>query len=202
MTNRTCSVDGCERPCHGRGLCDKHYQRVRKHGDPTIDRRRNPPASREWIEFLRLLTVETDDCILWPFATNSTGYGRVGIPSTPGTPRNRRALVHQLVLEKRVGPRPDGMEAAHAPVICHNRTCMNYRHLRWATRAENVLDMLSDGTATRGERSTSKLTAETVREIRRRHVNGETQGAIGRSLGVGQPVISGIVHRKSWSWLD
>lgn len=34
MSESTCSVDGCERPHYGRGLCSMHHQRWRKHGDP------------------------------------------------------------------------------------------------------------------------------------------------------------------------
>lgn len=32
MAKRTCSVDGCEGPCFGHGLCSKHYQRKRRTG--------------------------------------------------------------------------------------------------------------------------------------------------------------------------
>jgi len=41
MTERECSVEGCERsltPPYGRGMCGMHYKRWRRHGDPTLDR--------------------------------------------------------------------------------------------------------------------------------------------------------------------
>lgn len=48
MGQRTCSVEGCERPTHSRGLCTKHYQRWRyqsKRGGPEL-----PPKTRsEWV---------------------------------------------------------------------------------------------------------------------------------------------------------
>lgn len=31
-----CTVPSCEKPVVGRGYCTKHYQRVRKHGDPNV----------------------------------------------------------------------------------------------------------------------------------------------------------------------
>lgn len=34
MANRICSVDDCERPLKGLGMCDKHYQRARRNGTP------------------------------------------------------------------------------------------------------------------------------------------------------------------------
>lgn len=34
MSDRTCSVDRCERSSRKRGWCDMHYVRWRRHGDP------------------------------------------------------------------------------------------------------------------------------------------------------------------------
>ena len=34
MPDRTCSVDGCDRPTRKREWCNKHYQRWLRHGDP------------------------------------------------------------------------------------------------------------------------------------------------------------------------
>ena len=34
MTKRTCSIDDCDRPIGGRGWCQTHCMRWRRHGDP------------------------------------------------------------------------------------------------------------------------------------------------------------------------
>lgn len=38
MSDRTCSVDGCDRPVLARGWCGKHYQRWKANGDPLVRR--------------------------------------------------------------------------------------------------------------------------------------------------------------------
>ena len=43
MTQRTCSIDGCDKRHFGHGYCNMHYERWRKHGDPT----REPPQPIE-----------------------------------------------------------------------------------------------------------------------------------------------------------
>jgi len=45
---------------------------------------------------------------------------------------------HRMALVLTVGPAPRrGLHAAHS---CHNRTCVNPAHLRWATQRENLKD--------------------------------------------------------------
>lgn len=34
MADGTCSVEGCDRPCYGRGWCRRHWMRWRRYGDP------------------------------------------------------------------------------------------------------------------------------------------------------------------------
>lgn len=33
---KTCAIDDCARPVDSRGWCTAHYQRWKKHGDPTV----------------------------------------------------------------------------------------------------------------------------------------------------------------------
>lgn len=52
MSDRTCSIEGCERPHSSRGWCRAHYSRFQRYGDPTgsgkpISERRRGRKGRE-----------------------------------------------------------------------------------------------------------------------------------------------------------
>jgi len=55
----------------------------------------------------------------------------------------RDALIHHLVLESFVGPRPDGMEGCHWNDDPSDNSLGN---LRWDTRSANILDSVRNGT--------------------------------------------------------
>jgi hypothetical protein len=146
---------------------------------------------------LEAISSTTDACVVWPFAIDR-GYAVMGDGG------RRRILVSRWICEKVYGPSPTPKhEVAHLPVICHNRSCINPRHLRWATRQENQNDRLLDDTAVRGERvGTSKLIAAQVIAIRSRWASGEvSQRALGAEYGVSQALISDIVHGARWRHL-
>lgn len=48
MSERICSVEGCENPSNARGWCKKHHKRWLKYGDPLTLRRRE--KNPEWCE--------------------------------------------------------------------------------------------------------------------------------------------------------
>ena len=107
----------------------------------------------------RAVTYEGDDCLLWPFGMKDrkSPYGRVRV-TVNGQPKHQYA--HRIVLERTQGPPPTQWhDAAHAPVVCHNPSCVNPRHLRWATRRENAADRWLDGTI-------SHLTRDDIEWIR------------------------------------
>lgn len=144
-------------------------------------------------ELDRLLTIETDDCVIWPFH-RVAGYGRIK--------RNGFDVgVHVIACELEHGPAPTRRhEAAHS---CGNRACLNRRHLRWATRSENAADMATHGTALRGEKHPRhKLTAADVLTIRQRHASGGvTLTALALEYGVHRATIRRCIEQQSWAWL-
>lgn len=145
--------------------------------------------------FEELAALETDECVIWPFSTNGR-YGQLWV-SMP----YRRVNVHREALLRR-NPEPfPGAEAAHRPGC--PPTCLNYRHLRWATRRENEADKVLAGVHQFGERNPSnKLTVRQVLRIRDLYASGNhTQQELAEQFGVTFQNISTIVNRKTWAWL-
>ena len=191
---------GASTPERTRGACKSCYGRFRHSG--RLDELLPPTESVDARGFLdRLLAGEVEPdgsgCILWPGATN-TGYGVINVDGTV-------VRVTRVVLEHAVGPPPTpDHEAAHAPHdVCGNTDCVNVAHLRWATRRENELDRITDGTSNRGERQGgSKLTARQVLEIREEHARGDmTNQEIGDRYGVTRHTVGMIGRRQSWRHL-
>lgn len=131
---------------------------------------------------------------------DADGYRRVRIDG-------KQHRVHRLVCTAFHGPAPEGHEA------CHNdgdRLNNNASNLRWGTRAENVADAQRHGTFSsgrppqasmaRGESNGSaKLTAEIVREARRRHAEGVSGRQLAREYGVTSGNMSLALRGKSWA---
>ena len=42
-----CEIDDCGRPFRAKGLCDMHYKRMRKYGDPLITKMKYPDKRRD-----------------------------------------------------------------------------------------------------------------------------------------------------------
>lgn len=189
---RICSVEGCGKPVNARGYCRNHDHSWRKYQDPLFAARNHNPAKK----FFEGLAARepTDDCIIWPFSRSQNGYGVMWVETAMRT-------VSRLECMRAYGPPPDPkMDAAHS---CGNGGlgCVNYRHLRWATRKENMKDKAVHGTEQRGERSgLSKLKEMDVRHIRILISRGLTCKEIGERFGVHRRTISDIKRAKTWGW--
>ena len=132
---RTCSVDECERPHKGRGLCGPHYAAWRRSA-PRSEQGWPTRSERFWVKVDR--SGGPDAC--WPFtgSINQHGYGIFA------TPNSRRAHRYAYMLENGT---PAVGEVDHT---CHNgagctkvddcphRRCCNPRHLEDVPHAVNV----------------------------------------------------------------
>lgn len=105
-------------------------------------------------------------------------------------------LVHHLVLEAFVGPRPLGQECAHNDGTPDNNRPGN---LRWDTSKGNHADKLKHGTLLTGERNPkSKLSAPDVAAIRRLRGDGVPGIEVASRFGVTPANVSAIVTGKTW----
>ena len=133
------------------------------------------------------------ECWQWIGATDKDGYG---VMTYGGTRRQFRA--HRISWELHNGKIPSGQVVRHT---CDTPTCVNPDHLIIGTVKQNAQDMVERGRSLRGEKNhKSKITASTVREIRRLYsIGGMTQKQIGEKFGINDRSVSHIVRRVTWA---
>lgn len=132
-------------------------------------------------------TLETDDCIIWPFSLDAKGYAQASEARVQYKP-------HRRVCEWAHGAAPTPKH--HAAHLCGNRPCINKRHLVWATATENEQHKLMHGSIRRSAQRT--LTDDQVRDIRRRYAGGEQMIVLAAEYGISNVAISKIVKWRSY----
>lgn len=138
-----------------------------------------------------------DACHPWTAAA-SGGYGVIG-DENGRAGKNLRA--NRLAWTLANGPIPEGLHVCHH---CDNPPCCNPAHLFVGTRSDNLSDAARKGRLAgrrvpRGEEQPrSKLTEQSVAEIRRRAANGESGAALGRAFGVHKDTASLVIRRATW----
>ena len=128
-TRVKCSIVGCNAGVVSFGLCNKHYLRQKRHGSTDIVFHH----AKEFFDNV-VLKYQGDACLMWPFPWSESDY----YPKMRY--RGKSMKVHRAVCLEMYGPPPDGKpEAAHS---CGKGIdgCCNPKHLRWASRAENMAD--------------------------------------------------------------
>lgn len=101
--------------------------------------------------------------------------------------KRKLRLVHRVVLEAFVGPRPSGMEACHFDCDRLNNRVEN---LRWDTKKANRRDSMREGTiARRSSIKGFKLPDEAVKALRDRSMS--INEAVGR-FGIGRSYAYGV----------
>lgn len=164
-------------------------------GDP-VSRARRPIEAR-----FAAMVDQSGECWVWTGHLNNRGYGMIG----EGGDRGRMRLAHRVSYELANGRIPDGLFVCHR---CDNPPCVNPAHLFLGTAADNMADMAAKGrwgAARRlplgSDHPGSRLTDESVCEIRRRLSEGESLGRLAIAFGVSKKLVLNIKHRRAWAWL-
>lgn len=127
---KLCTIDACDNKLLARGMCNKHYRRMRAHGSPDalLYRESGAPDTPESIwERLTRRSFRAGECLLWQGAAGSSGYGVIRVDG-------RLVGTHRASYKALVGPIPEGMEIHHT---CHTRNCIEPLHLEIVTVTQN-----------------------------------------------------------------
>lgn len=151
-------------------------------------------------------------CWEWTKSLYRDGYGRI---YNPDTKKSERA--HRISYTVFVGSIPEKLMVCHK---CDNPKCINPDHLFLGTNQENIQDSVRKGRWNHGKRfkkgesnennrgtkhHCSKLTEDDVRFIRKNYKPRDSefgQKALAKMFNIDKSVISRIINRKVWGWLD
>lgn len=186
-----CAAEGCQRNVERRAWCKGHYERWRLGTDINrpITYRGDP------VRWLRANVCHIGDaCLTWPFAKDTAGYGLVHFDG-----QHRGA--HRVMCILAFGPAPTETHWAAHSCGKGNEACVNPRHLRWATPAENQADKWGHGTMLVGAKhGRSKLSeADAIEIVRLRDYL--LQREIGELFGIGQSHVGRILRGDNWGHL-
>ena len=183
-----CKIEGCRNGVVASGLCNAHYKRLRKYGDPLTKRKAANGEARGFFEG-KALGYEGKECLIWPFHRGKDGYGQLH-------DRGQNRCVSRLVCERTYGPPPTPeYEAAHSCGKGHEG-CVTKAHLSWKTHAENEKDKLEHGTQlsvfVAGEgHINAKISDADVMRIR--SMSGVSQAEIAKFYSVSRSHIGNIL---------
>jgi hypothetical protein len=210
MARTVCSLDGCDRYVVSRGMCEGHYRRWLKYGDPLVQRQVQihgvPEVDRFW---MKVDKRSEDECWEWQgFCEPTTGYGRFTLSTRPTPESGLRSIG--------VGAHRYSFELANGPIgsskifVCHrcdNPPCVNPAHLFAGTQADNIRDMDAKGrrrgNQPKGEAHfKARLTDAMVLDLRRRYAAGESMRDAAREMGLGEDNIRKAARGDTWRHLN
>ena len=119
-----CSVEGCARDAKSKGLCFRHYMRLRRTGKLTTTRRMG--------DFWDKVAKGTpEECWPWTGFVKPSGHGLTSIKGQP-IHASRKAWI---LARGRIEP---GKQVNHK---CDNALCCNPDHMYLGTQVDNLIDM-------------------------------------------------------------
>lgn len=163
-------------------------------------------ADRFWKRF-HARTQRVGQCIEWK------GTMIKEVPSCWWNGK-KSASVRRIVYQLSIGELPDDM---YVTPICKNVRCVRQSHLKRITRDEFLVNLYNSHFIGQGSHPgngggfkgnpfphgeahpSAKLTADTIREIRRRRDGGESLRSIASAFGISHPNVIAIVRYETWA---
>lgn len=186
-----CKVHGCESTLKGGlGYCSKHYQRVKKYGDPLGGVKNHDSVEKRFWKFVE----KSDGCWNWT-GQKIRGYGRISAGAKGESSLGAHRLSWEIHNNSKV---PDGLFVMHK---CDNPSCVNPEHLTVGTPKDNFYDMVSKGrrvvVAPKGVfNGKAILDEDKVRFIRQSKLN---HAQTAKALNVSISCVRGVRSGRTWS---
>lgn len=182
----TCKILNCGLKHRARGLCKKHYERVRLWGRLELQ----TFEMRFWAK-----VKKTESCWMWIGAQTKLGYGTVRHLGKQRRP-------HRISYEMHYGAIPLGLCVCHK---CDVPLCVRPGHLWLGTIDENNKDKAKKNRAYRpkGELCPAhKLTAKQVIQIRKEaEAPGFIQRVCAKKYKISPTQMFRIINRTRWAHL-
>lgn len=195
MTDRTCSIDGCERPRHAREWCHRHYWHWQTKGDPLAGFVSAKPSKTLSVADTFRFYMPGDPPPegvpwIWNGTVTNQGYGVFQV--------SRKVYrAHRVAYELFVGPIPPGLMIRHKN---DRRSDVNPHNLIPGTAWDNMNDKVERSRQARGSKhGWAKLTEGEILAIRAAHQSGMSQREIGRRWGISHIHVGRIVRREVWA---
>lgn len=131
----------CERPARSRGLCNAHYKKLLKYGDPLAGETNLRGQSKFYQWLVKIDIRDVDECWPWTAGRNQKNYGMLGV-------NGGSVPAHRFGFEAIFRPLEPGEVVDHT---CHNtdpnclggdtcehRACQNPSHWGASSGVENV----------------------------------------------------------------
>lgn len=133
-----CNIDNCGKTTVGFGMCESHWRKWKRWGDPRHkDGRGRTPQTLEWLKenFMSFVKVN-GDCWDWLGPKEVFwGYGRIVLSGKSTKAHRASFLIHK-------GEIPSGLQICHT---CDRPICVNPDHLFAGTGKDNISDCVKKG---------------------------------------------------------